>query len=89
MSSIKQIAEGFFNNLTNRGEELYKERIEICKVCPLYKVDRIFGAICNPNLYINNKDEISKKPKPGFEKGCGCVLRSKTRLDDAKCIIKK
>lgn len=89
MSNVKQIAEGFFNNITNRNKELYKERMKICMACPLYKVDSVFGAICNPGLYINTKDETSKEAKAGFVKGCGCVLGSKTRVDEAECVIKK
>ena len=89
MLQLDKIAEGFYNNLLNKEEELYEKRIVICKKCPLFKITKIFGPICNPALYINDKDETSKSLMPGFVKGCGCVLSSKTRLEDAKCIINK
>ena len=89
MLQLDKIVEGFYNNVTNREEELYEKRIAICKTCPLYKNSKMFGAICNPALYINDKDEISKSYKPGYIKGCGCFLNSKTRLIDSKCIISK
>lgn len=89
MSVIKQIAEGFFNNLTNRKDDLYKERIDICRACPLYKTDGFFDEECNNDLYINKDNEVSKVKKKGFIKGCGCALKSKTRVDEAKCIINK
>lgn len=86
--SAKQIVEGIFNNLTNRKEELYEERIKVCRLCKLYYVDRIFGEICNPRVYINpNTNETSKKEKPGFVHGCGCSLNSKCRVPQAKCPI--
>ena len=86
--SIDQIAEGFFNNLTNRKEELFKERIEKCRSCKLHSIDRIFGEVCNPRLYVNPlTNEVSKTNKPGFIHGCGCVLNSKCRVPEAKCPI--
>ena len=87
--SIVQIAEGFFNKTFNKKEDLFKSRMDICRKCPLLKIDKIFGEICNPNLYINNEDKTSKHHLKGYVKGCGCVLASKTRVDKAKCIINK
>ena len=29
------------------------ERMEICKRCPLYKEDEVWGPSCNSNLYLN------------------------------------
>ena len=89
MLQLDKIAEGFYNNILKKEEDLYNERIVICKKCPLFKKTKIFGPVCNSELYINDKDEISKTLKPGFVKGCGCVLNSKTRLENAKCIINK
>lgn len=84
--SIGQIAEGFYNNLTNKEEDLFDERIKICKQCKLLKQDNIFGEVCNSRLYLNpNTDETSKIPKEGFFRGCGCVLKAKTRVKYAKC----
>lgn len=87
--NFKNIATGFYKNIMNKEEELYNSRIKICKKCPLLKINDIFGMICDPSKYINDKDEVSKEYKPGFIKGCGCVLSSKTRLQYEQCIINK
>jgi hypothetical protein len=55
----------------------------------LWKIDSVWGPICNPSLYINENNEISNKNIIGYIKGCGCVLNSKTRVPDSKCIINK
>lgn len=33
--------------------KLYTERMAICEKCPLYKVDKIRGPICDSNKYIS------------------------------------
>lgn len=87
--SVSQIVEGTLKNIFNIDEELSKERLKVCRKCPLYIKDFELGAICNHRLYINEKDEVSDRPKVGFKKGCGCLLRAKTRVTNAKCIINK
>lgn len=93
MSTIeltKQILKGTYNNLLNKEQELFKARMIICKSCKLYKEDGVFGAECNPKLYLNPEtDETSFKPKEGYIHGCGCILRSKTRVIDTKCPVGK
>jgi hypothetical protein len=44
---MKDIIHGHYNELTGKEEDLYLERIEICKQCPLYKLDVFAGPICN------------------------------------------
>jgi len=90
MISINQIATGFFNNLLDKEGDLYSKRITICKDCPLYKIDSIFGEMCNPTLYVNTKTaETSRRSLPGFKNGCGCVLRSKARVKEATCPLNR
>lgn len=89
MSNISQIAQGFFNNVFDKRKMLYDERIKICRACPLLKVDNIFGEVCNKALYINKEGKTSKTSKDGYVRGCGCVLASKTRVDEAHCVIDK
>ena len=90
MSNINQIAKGTLYNLLNKEEELYKERMKICRSCKMLLDHNIFGEICNPNLYINPlTDEISYDPKSGYIKGCHCVMGSKTRIKEASCIAGK
>ena len=88
--SISQIIEGSYNNLTNKKQDLYKARIKICRGCKLLRKDGAFGEVCNSRLYLNPEtDEISKRNKPGFLQGCGCVLGSKTRVESAHCPTNK
>ena len=49
--------------------ELIEKRLEVCKVCPLYK-ETAFGAVCNNKLYINDKlieTNLSFKKTQDFE----------------------
>lgn len=88
--SIGQIIEGSINNLAKRQQELFEKRIKICRECKLLRKDVTFGEVCNSRLYLNPKtDEVVRKPQPGFFRGCGCVLGSKTRAKSAKCPAKK
>lgn len=88
--SVNQIIKGTLNNLLNLEEDLYKNRIEICRKCKLLIDNKVFGEICNPALYLNPKtNETSKVPKPGFVKGCSCVMGSKARVKEAHCVAGK
>lgn len=88
--SIGQIVEGTYNNLTNKEEDLYKDRIAVCKECKLYREDKVFGAVCNSRLYLNPAtNEVSGVRAEGFKRGCGCVLGSKCRVKTAKCPLEK
>lgn len=70
--------------------ELFEERMDICKACPLY-LDRPNGPICNPKLYISitDKQSVSKTPKIGYRSGCNCLLFKKLRVPSAKCVVGK
>jgi len=88
--SINQIVNGTIKNILNKDEDLYLQRIEICKGCKLFTKDMIFGEVCNPKLYLNPlTNETSFIKKKGFEHGCGCVLRSKCRVKEAHCPVGK
>lgn len=88
--SVGQIISGTLKNLLNRDEELYKTRISICRECKLFKIDKLFGEVCNSEIYLNPKtNEISPIPKTGFAHGCGCVLGSKCRVQEAHCPVGK
>ena len=67
--------------------DLYESRIEICKKCPLYKLDSKRGPVCNNALYINISDKktTSILPKKGYIKGCGCHLKWKIANRKSKC----
>ena len=88
-NKVNQIVTGTINNILNREEELFNKRISICRSCKLHKVDNVFGEICNPRLYMNSNNETSTVSKPGFQHGCGCILRSKCRVKDAHCPLNR
>lgn len=84
------IIEGHLKELFNQEEELYIKRIRICLDCLLYKIDPILGEICNSKIYLNPETNMtSVYPKNGYYKGCGCRLKAKGRLKDAKCPLEK
>ena len=43
---INQIAQGFYNSLLNKEEDLYQDRIKVCRDCKLYNEDEVFGEMC-------------------------------------------
>lgn len=60
---------------------MYEERIKICKQCRLFD-----NYICNSKLYLNpSTNETSKKDKPFFYRGCGCLLTIKAKNEYAIC----
>lgn len=71
-------------------EELYNDRLEICRACPL-GLETARGLICNPKLYINKEDKtsVSKFPKIGYVRGCSCCITSKAHHEHSKCIVGK
>lgn len=82
---MKQIIQGTFNNVFNLKGTLYDRRIAICRECPI-KVKRFSIDVCADYLYLNPKtNQIATSPLPGYYRGCGCILGSKTRVKDAHC----
>lgn len=93
--SISQILEGWKNKvippseLKDVIEQASKERMDICKDCPLI-TDSSIGKVCNSKLYVNPiTDETSKFPKEGYYRGCGCVLTAKTSCLSCSCPANK
>lgn len=85
---IGNIVNGHVNELLGLNKDISKERMKICLKCPLYSPK--YGGLCNNKLYIDpNTNDISIQPKDGYVRGCGCRLKSKTTLLNAKCIIDK
>ena len=85
---VKNIIQGHINEVFNLNEDISKNRLKICYRCPLYS--NKLGGICNSRLWLNrNTGDVSVIMKPGYIKGCGCRLRSKTRLPNAKCPVDK
>lgn len=88
MINIKDIIDGHIKEFCSINEELSKSRMQICRKCPIFS--KKMGGICDSKLWINpNTDEISVSKQPGYIRGCGCRLNSKTRLPNAVCIADK
>ncbi len=68
--------------------ELMEKRLEICKSCLLYK-EGPFGPTCDNEKYMNFENKISYLPKPGYIRGCGCLIRQKAMKQNSKCPLKK
>lgn len=76
--------------MSMNNQELYMERMAICKKCGLYK-ETPSGPVCNSKLYISKEDKesISFTPRIGYVRGCSCRLENKNRLTGAHCIVGK
>ena len=71
-------------------QSLYNERIAICEKCPLYKIDKLHGPICDSNKYISpDGTKWSWFRKDSYVRGCGCHLSGKWKNVRSKCIIGK
>ena len=70
------------------SDKLSEERIAICKQCPLYKLDKLHGPVCNSNKYISpDGTKWSYLRKDGYVRGCGCYLSRKSKNPNSHCII--
>ncbi len=88
MGVLKNMIDGYTNLALGKNEEISESRMKICRRCPLFK-DTV-GGICNSRLWLNPiTGEVKTVAASGFYKGCGCVLKSKTRAPYAKCPAKK
>lgn len=68
----------------------YEERLKICEKCKLVKIDPTYGPVCDSSKYMNlQTGEISRMPKSGWVRGCGCKLKWKTRDPGSRCVAKK
>ena len=89
INSVSDIVAGHFNEITNRENELYETRIEVCKKCPLYSESKL-GPICDSSKCLNIKtNELVYGPGKDITCGCGCRLNAKLRLKNAKCVLEK
>ena len=85
-----QVIEGHFKEITRTENDLYSDRIKICKECPLYSVKDGIGEICDPKKCINTKtNSIEILPGQDVICGCGCRLSAKTRVKSASCVLNK
>jgi len=61
------------------------ERIAICNKCPIYSKER-----CNSNLWINpDTNEISTTGRPGYVRGCNCIISIKAKNRNNHCVAGK
>ena len=60
-------------------------RLAICRKCPLYSNDR-----CNSKLWLNpDTNEVSTYARPGFVRGCNCVMKFKAKNPNNHCVAGK
>ena len=86
--NILDIANGHIKNIFNLNEDMSNNRLKICYACPLYSTK--MGGMCNNKLWLNvNTGDVSTTKKPGYGRGCGCILSAKTRLSNAECPLGK
>lgn len=67
--------------MQNTKESSIEKRLEICKKCPIFSVNR---GICNPKLYLNPiTNDVSTEAKSGYTRGCGCnvFFKAKNKLN--------
>ena len=87
IEQVKQIAEGWTNDILGREQELFDKRMPVCKACPLYKedTDQCDGSKCiNPRT-----GEIVSYPMTEYICGCNCIMSKKTRVKNAHCVLNK
>ena len=61
------------------------ERLRICHSCPIFNNNK-----CNSKLWINpDTDEVSTYAKPGYIRGCGCLITVKAKSPLNHCIAGK
>jgi len=84
------IIKGHLNELFDREGDMSKERMAICKQCPLFAQHKVKGLICNPQLWLDPKTNTAiDHYEDGYTKGCGCRLEAKTRVEEAHCPASK
>lgn len=87
---LTQIIDGHIKELLNKEQELFDERIAICRECKLLTKDKIFGEICDRNKWINPiTQHLSLEHLDGYINGCGCRMAAKARIAEAHCPLKK
>lgn len=61
------------------------DRLIRCMMCPLMK-ETVDGPICNPKLTLNPRTmDVSIDDKPGYYRGCNCVITDKIKEEDEHC----
>lgn len=88
LEQIGDIFEGHIKEITKQENDLYNERIKICKKCPLYS-ERLGGVCDSKKCWDETKKQIVFYPGKGITCGCGCRLQAKTRLISSKCVLNK
>lgn len=87
--NVGQIVQGHINEMMKREQDLSKERLAICKECPLY-TNTSFGPICDSKKCYNvTLNHVKSYLDDGYVCGCGCRLKAKSTLVNAQCVLNK
>lgn len=71
-------------------DSLVEKRLEICKNCPIARLDPEWGLRCDNRKYISpDGKEGSFFKKPGWKHGCGCYIMQKAKNPNNHCIVGK
>lgn len=71
-------------------EEVIETRKKICEECPLYKMDKFYGPVCDSSKYLSpDGTTFSYFKKDGWIKGCGCHMSRKWGNFKAHCVAGK
>lgn len=84
---VGQIVEGHYKEITKKENDLYNERIVICKECPLYS-DTVLGPVCDSKKCYK-EGRVENFPSKGAICGCGCRLGAALRVLNKKCVLNK
>ena len=89
MKKATDIIKGHLKELFGSNSNLSKERLEICKECPIF-IQTSYGPVCDSKQWISDDGTTSStSAKSGYKRGCGCRLTAKTTLKDNHCIVNK
>lgn len=85
---IGNIVQGHINELLGLNKNISETRLKICYACPIYSPQ--FGGVCNSRLWLNKiTGDVSTEPKEGYQRGCGCRLKAKTKVTSESCPLDK
>ena len=84
MSNIQEILEW----TSNQNADLIDIRLQICNECPICKQTE-YGPKCDGDWFINKENEVSKRPRTGFKRGCNCYMKYKAVISTNHCVIGK
>lgn len=70
-------------------EKFVEERLEICKKCPIMRLDPDFGMRCDSRKWLSPDGKQGSFFKhDGWHKGCGCICERRAENINNHCVCK-